>query len=325
MARPLRVEYPGAFYHVINRGNAGEKIFRSIQDREKFLEYLEASSERFSIRIYTYCLMTNHYHLLMETPQANLSQAIKWINVSYAVYFNCKRNRVGHLFQGRYKAILVDADAYLKHLSRYIHLNPLRAKVVERLDAHPWSSYPAFIGKTKPPPWLETDWLLSLFGSRRKTAERNYQKFVEVQNWDSIEDPAKKNMTGGFLLGSSEFVNWVKKTFINKVRGRKEIPQIGELQLFPSIDTIVDDICAEFGCKKIDVIHKGQKGNLPRDIAIYLSRKMSGETNVRLGNHFGQVSGAAITMRYRYIAEQLKKNRELKGRVNKVQKKIANI
>ncbi len=109
----MRIEYPGAFYHVINRGNAGEKIFKSKRDKGKFLEYLEKAVERFSIIIHTYCLIDNHYQLLMETPEANLSVAVQWVNVSYAVYFNRKRQRSGHLFQGRFKAILVDADEYL--------------------------------------------------------------------------------------------------------------------------------------------------------------------------------------------------------------------
>ena len=138
MSRPLRVEYPGAFYHVINRGNNQEKIFKNDRDREKFLEYLEKANERFSIIIHTYCLMSNHFHLLVGTPDANLSQAMQWINVSYATYFNRKRGRAGHLFQGRFKAILIDADEYLKHLSRYIHLNPVRAKLVSGPSEYQW-------------------------------------------------------------------------------------------------------------------------------------------------------------------------------------------
>ena len=118
---------------MIHRGNAGEALFRSKRDREKFLEYLSKAVERFGIKIHTYCLMTNHYHVLVETPEANLSRAVQRVNVSYAAYFNRKRRRRGHLFQGRFKSILVDADEYLKHLSRYIHLNPLRAKMVEQL------------------------------------------------------------------------------------------------------------------------------------------------------------------------------------------------
>ncbi|MFQ6673753.1 MAG: transposase, partial [Fidelibacterota bacterium] len=130
MARPLRIEYPGAYYHVMNRGNAGENIFPGRDDKEKFLEYLAKAAEQYGIVVHTYCLMSNHYHLLMETPEANLSSAIQWLNVSYAVSYNRKHRRKGHLFGGRFKALLVDAEEYLTHLSRYIHLNPVRAKMV---------------------------------------------------------------------------------------------------------------------------------------------------------------------------------------------------
>ena len=201
MARPLRVEYPGAFYHVINRGNAGEDVFKSLRDREKFIEYLETASLRFSIRIHTYCLMTNHYHLLVETPEANLSRAIQWINVSYAVYFNVKRQRSGHLFQGRFKALLVDADEYLKHLSRYIHLNPVRAKMVESAADYPWSSYPFFIGKEKIPQWLAADWLLSQFGKNLREAKKNYKAFVEGVDPGSVENPANRRQAALFSVG----------------------------------------------------------------------------------------------------------------------------
>lgn len=324
MARPLRVEYAGAFYHVINRGNAGEAIFKSIRDREKFLEYLEMASDRFLIRIHTYCLMTNHYHLLVETPHANLSQAIKWINVGYAVYFNRKRNRRGHLFQGRYKALLVEADAYLKHLSRYIHLNPLRANMVKELHAYKWSSYPAFIGKQKSPSWLETEWLLSLFGSRTKQAKRNYQKFVDVKDWKSLQDPASGNMAGGFILGGADFVGWIKKTFLNEKKNHKEVPQLAELKSFPDLETILVEVCNQFDCDKKDIVSKGRKKNLPRDVSIYLSCEISGKEKVTLGEYFGGISGAAITMRYKHMVRQLHRNRQLKGNVAKIRKRIMN-
>ena len=132
MARPLRVEYAGAYYHVMNRGNARDKIFYGDRDRERFLQYLAISAQRFSIIIHAYCLMTNHYHLLVETPEPNLSAAIQWLNVSYATYLNKKRRRSGHLFQGRFKSILVQADEWFKYLSRYIHLNPVRARIVKK-------------------------------------------------------------------------------------------------------------------------------------------------------------------------------------------------
>jgi REP element-mobilizing transposase RayT len=193
MARPLRIEYPGAFYHVMHRGNAGSDIFKSVRDREKFLEYVGKAVARY--------LMTNHYHFLVETPHPNLSQAIKWINVSYSVYFNRKRRRFGHLFQGRFKAVLIDADEYLKHLSRYIHLNPIRAGMVEHSKDYPWSSYPVFGGYAKAPEWLETHWLLSLFGSNHNKAKERYRDFVESVQNDQIENPSKDIINGAILGG----------------------------------------------------------------------------------------------------------------------------
>lgn len=321
MARPLRVEYPGAFYHVINRGNAGEDIFKSIRDREKFLEYLQAAVERYGLRIHTYCLMTNHYHLLVETPEANLSRAIKWVNVSYAGYFNRKRQRHGHLFQGRYKAILVDADEYLKQLSRYIHLNPIRAGMVTELSAYSFSSYPAFIGHVKVPNWLELSWLLSLFGKSRKNAAKNYREFVEKVDVASVEDPGK-DIRGGFILGGAEFVNWVKESFLSNRTGKKEIPQLRQLKPRKSPDAIVAAVCREFNCLTEQILRKGAKKNTARDVAIYLARELSGESSVDLGIYFGNICGAAITGRYNHTSEQIRRNRRLKGRVNRIKKGI---
>jgi putative transposase len=278
MARPLRVEFPGSFYHIINRGNAGEDVFKSFRDREKFLEYLEVASSRFSLRIHTYCLMTNHYHLLVETPGANLSQAVQWINASYAVYFNIKRQRRGHLFQGRFKSLLVDADEYLKHLSRYIHLNPVRAKMVESASAYPWSSYPFFIGKLKMPEWLAGDWLLSQFGKNLREARKNYQAFVEnVDPW-ALEDPGKSPV-GGFIIGSQDFVNWVKERFLSSEQASKEKPQLTALQSGVSLSDIVAAAGDMFVVGSERILAKGKKKNLARDVAIYLSRNLT-----RLGN-----------------------------------------
>lgn len=324
MARPLRIEYPGAFYHVISRGNAGEAIFKSNRDHEKYLECLEIATERFSIRIHTYCLMTNHYHLLVETPQPNLSQAIKWINVSYAAYFNRKRRRRGHLFQGRYKAILVEADTYLKHLSRYIHLNPIRANLAKRLDAYPWSSYGAFIDKTPKPAWLETDWLLSLFGKQQKLATRNYQLFVEEVAWDSLENPAK-DLIGGLVLGNTDFVNWVKFTFLATPDSTKKYhTQLADFDLQLAPDTVVDVVSETFGCDRESVLTKGRKRNIARDTAIYLARDLTGKSNVFLGQYFGGISGAGITGRYNHVVQQLKTNPRFKIRVNRIKKQLFN-
>lgn len=321
MARPLRIEYEGAFYHVINRGNAGEDIFISDRDHEKFLEYLETAVERFSINIHTYCLMTNHYHLLIETPHANLSKAIQWINVSYSVYFNRKRKRSGHLFQGRFKSILVEADEYLKHLSRYIHLNPVRAGMVGKPSDYRWSSYLYFIGNSKTPAWFERKWLLSQFGKSLKAAAVNYKKFVESININTLENPAK-HMHGGFILGSSDFVQWVKNTFLVIMTGEKEISELRKIGPLIEPKVIVEQVSENFKCDIDSILQKGRKNNIARDVAIYLSKKLSGETSIKLGEYFGNISGANITGRSNYIQKEIEKTKRLKTRVNKLCKLI---
>ena len=180
MARPLRITYPGAFYHITSRGNERKEIFKSLADREKFLFYLESATRRYDAMIHVYCLMSNHYHLLLETPSGNLSQILRHVNGAYTTYFNTKRQRSGHLLQGRFKAILVDMDEYSKELSSYIHLNPLRAKMIDKLEQYRWSSYLDYIGTRKPPAWLERNFILGYFGKKPSIAQRNYREFVQA-------------------------------------------------------------------------------------------------------------------------------------------------
>ena len=324
MARPLRVEYPGAYYHVINRGNNQEKIFLNDRDKQKFLEYLGKANERFSVIIHTYCLMSNHFHLLLQTPEPNLSRAMQWINVSYATYFNRKRGRCGHLFQGRFKAILIDADGYLKHLSRYIHVNPVRAKIVSTPSKYQWSSYSAYIGKEKTPQFLKTDWLLSHFGRRKKEAKRNYKAFVERADIRTLENPHKQ-LTEGFILGDLDFVNWVKEAFLSKRPEDKEIPQLMKLKPKVQIEAIVDAVSEDFACSAKQIIRKGLKKNKAREVAIHLARDLSGMSCKDLGLYFGGVSGALITIMSNRIAQEIEKNRRFKHRIEMIKTRILNI
>lgn len=322
MTRPLRIEYSGAFYHVINRGNAGEKIFKSKSDKEKFLQYLQKAVDRFAINIHTYCLMDNHYHLLLETPEPNLSVAIQWLNVSYAVYFNRKRLRSGHLFQGRFKAILIDADEYLTQLSRYIHLNPVKAKIVDTPADYPWSSYRAFIGKEKKTPdWLEIKWVLSQFGSRKKDAIRSYQSYIEEIEADDLENPHKE-VVGGLILGDTDFVNWVKKEFLSGRDDEQEIPQIKKLKPKPPLETIVSIVCDEMGYSEEQVFEKGRNHNIGREMAIFLARDFSGVSCKALGNYFGGISGPAITLNYNHFTRKLASDKKLMDKKNKIKKRI---
>jgi REP element-mobilizing transposase RayT len=324
MTRPLRLEYPGAFYHVLNRGNNLEHLFRNKRDREKFLVLLGKAKDRFFLMIHTYCLMDNHYHLLIETKEPNLSQSIQWLNVGYATYFNRRYRRSGHLFQGRFKAILIEADEYLRPLSRYIHLNPVRAKLVSTPDLYFWSSYRALIGKTRIPQFLEVDWLLSNFGEKRKEAMQRYRAFVEGVDMTKLKNP-NKEIVGSFILGRERFVNWVKETFLLGRNDTKEIPQLKQLKTRGDPRRVVDEVCKEFGCSMEQVLKKGVKRNAAREAAIYLTKELSGLTCRDLGIYFGGVSGALITMTANRIAQRQIRDQVLEERIEKIKRQIFNI
>jgi len=208
MARPLRIEFAGALYHVTSRGDKKAKIYLDDDDREEFLVTLEEVCTRFNWVVHAYCLMDNHYHLLVETPESNLSLGMRHLNGVYTQRFNRKHKRVGHVYQGRFKAIIVQKETYLMELSRYIVLNPVRARMVRTANQWLWSSYRATIGTAPPKGGLNTDWLLASFATRKSTAVDRYKAFVtEGKNQPS---PWEK-LTNQVFLGSEEFITKTKK------------------------------------------------------------------------------------------------------------------
>ncbi len=204
MARPLRLEFPGAVYHVTSRGNARQDIVVDEHDRSQFLSLLAHVVDRYGWLCHAYCLMDNHYHLLIETPQPNLSLGMRQLNGRYTQAYNRRHERVGHLFQGRFMAILVEKEAHLLELCRYVVLNPVRAKLVSHPRQWAWSSYRATVGETKAPAWLTIDWILGQFGARVGPAQDRYRAFVAEgrgggpRPWEQL--------TGQIYLGSEEFV-----------------------------------------------------------------------------------------------------------------------
>ena len=221
MARPLRIEFPGAFYHVTSRGNAQQDIFLDDEDRQRFLSVLGQVVSRFHLRLHAYCLMDNHYHLVLETPQGNLSSALRQLNGVYTQAFNRRHGQVGPVLQGRFKAILVDRDRYLLELCRYVVLNPVRAKMNRKADTYRWSSYRASAGLAPVPPYLTIDWVLAQFGKQRAAAQRRYRAFVaqgigQASPWAQLR--------GQVLLGSKAFVERMKPGLQDKRRLR-EIPR----------------------------------------------------------------------------------------------------
>ncbi len=208
MARPLRIEYPGALYHVTSRGDRREPIFEDDDDRIMFLELLCHVSERYNWVLYAYCLMTNHYHLLIETPDANLSKGMRQLNGVYTQRYNRIHHKFGHVFQGRFKAIHVQKDSYLLELSRYIVLNPVRAGMVYKAEEWLWSSYRATCGLDGGIECLSTDWLLSQFSADRTAAQESYQYFVTEGNRQAS---VWKHLKNQVFLGDDQFVEKLQR------------------------------------------------------------------------------------------------------------------
>ncbi|HSL06064.1 MAG TPA: transposase [Nitrospiraceae bacterium] len=234
MARPLRIEFPGAFYHVTSRGNARQRVFRDDEDREMFLATLAWVVARFRWRCHAYCLMDSHIHLLIETPQPNLSRGMRQLNGVYTQRFNRRHRTVGHLFQGRFKAILVEKEGYLLELARYIVLNPVRAKMVKTPEHYPWSSYRSMLGLAPVPPVLDTEWILDQFAGTRATARRRYAKFVH----DGIGVPGPwEEVKGQVLLGSEAFIERLAPHL--QECSTREIPKRQRLVDRPSLKTLL--------------------------------------------------------------------------------------
>lgn len=220
MSRPLRIEFEGALYHVTSRGNEKKAIYQELTDFELFLQILSAVCTQYNWIIHAYCLMTNHYHLLVETADGNLSKGMRQLNGVFTQTMNRKHNRVGHLFQGRFKAIIVDKDAYLLELSRYIVLNPIRAKMVNSIKEWPWSSWHCTTGSRPAPAWLATDTLLQLFDSNKQQAITEYIQFVGqgkgVTVWDNLQQQ--------IFLGNDDFVAKYQQVANKQFGDLKEIP-----------------------------------------------------------------------------------------------------
>ncbi|HET7831442.1 MAG TPA: transposase [Gallionella sp.] len=217
----MRLELSGGVYHVTSRGDGREDIYLSDADREAWLEVFAETCRRFNWVCHAWCQMTNHYHLLIETPEANLAQGMRQLNGVYTQRFNRAHARVGHVFQGRYKAILVERESYLLEVARYVVLNPLRANMVKRLEDWPWSSYLATCGQMASPPWLQTDWILGQLGKRRSTAIARYVSFVH----EGARLPSLwAQLRGQIYLGSEAFVEKMQAQ-IDKKPALDEIPR----------------------------------------------------------------------------------------------------
>ncbi len=224
MARPLRIEFPDAVYHVTSRGNARADIFDDDNDRHLFLSILGQTVKRFNWLCHAYCLMGNHYHLLIETPEGNLSAGMRHLNGVYTQAYNRLHHKDGHVFKGRFKAVLVEKESHLLELCRYVVLNPVRANMVERVEQYQWSSYLPTLGMAGVPPYLTTEWILFNFSASLPESRRLYRQFVKEGM--TVDDTPWEKLTGQIILGTEGFIQQAKEM----IGGREEIPEIPRTQ-----------------------------------------------------------------------------------------------
>ncbi len=315
MARPLRVEYEGAVYHVTARGNERGQIFFSKRDYEKFKEYMAAAKEKYGLILHAYVLMTNHYHLLIETPEKNLSKIMHYINSSYTTYTNVKRKRRGHLFQGRYKAILVDKDNYLLELSRYLHLNPVRADMAQKPEEYPHSSYRSYVAG-QIDSIVSRDTILQMITAKRKEAPERYRNFVENALGEEIASPLKK-VYGGMILGDQGFI---RDVLARLELERVEIPQVSygkALRSTMGMEEIISACCEHFGVAREEIMRN--KRSETRKTCIYLMKKHTCATNREIAELFGTLSYSAVAKISQNISKQLEIDKALRERIKGLQ------
>lgn len=292
MSRPLRIEYPNAWYHVMNRGRRHEKVFQTKQDYYTFIRCLKEASELFGLHISAYCLMPNHYHLLVQTPHANLSRCMRHINGVYTQRFNRLHDYDGGLFRGRYKAIVVEGDEYLLQVLRYIHQNPIKANLVKKMDDYPWSSHHGYSSKADKWRWLHKKELLDMLEGNKSKQLSTYSKFI-IQNLpEEIElFYLRKNLSP--LLGGKTFIDRVKASLTTK---HKE-PEIAEAKnLAITSDIILKAISLKFEISVNEIIYPKRGGNtFPRDLGMYLIKLFRMDSLQTIATDFGDIHYSTVS------------------------------
>ena len=341
MARPLRVDVRGGWYHVTARGNERKAVFRDDEDRRRFLERMEELVERFALAIHGYVLMDNHYHLLLETPQANLSAAMQWLGVSYTAAFNHRHRRVGHLFQGRFRAVLVD-EAAVAEVSRYVHLNPVRVRELgldktaqqrlrtgvgpkpdanlvrqrlQRLRQYPWSSYRAYTGATRHPSWLTTQPVTQMLGkpARSEPPAAAYRRFVETPLREGLLESPWERLEAGMLLGPADFV----RRWRGRVTGdAREQPQFNRLRPRPALTDVVRAVERIKGEPWEQF--RDRYGDWGRDMVVYVARRHGGLRLRELANAMGGLDYGSAAMASKRFGQRLLTDRSLRHHYERI-------
>lgn len=334
MARPLRIERVNGWYHVTARGNERREIYRDNRDRRHFCELLAEMVPRFHLALHAYVLMDNHYHLLLQLREANISRAVQWLNVSYSLWFNRRHERSGHLFQGRFKSVIVEPEQWGLDLSRYMHLNPVRtralgldkaqqqrlrvgasaapdpAKVRERtvqLRRYRWSSYRAYIGLARVPEWLQCDVVLALGGGAGGEPQRLYREYVEAPLREGLGKSPWEELTERVVLGSREFLVGLREQLAGDDREQRQARRLREER--PALARVIQTVEEVKGRKWGEF--RDQHGDPGRDLVLYLGRMVCGAKLSALAELVGVKEYATVAMAVKRFAARLSRHRSL--------------
>ena len=334
MARPLRFEYPNAHYHVMNRGNRGMAIFSDAEEHGLFLKKLGEFSEAYRVDVMCYCLMVNHFHLYLRTPEGNLSSFMQALGVGYTISANRRRRERGHFFQGRFKAILVEDELYGAEVARYIHLNPARVQSLLNADIEirrctarefPWSSYGAMIGLRRKPAWLKAENVLKRWGKTDGERKTNYASYVESGLLESETDPFEAAAAGS-VLGSDSFVDKMRKAFVDIVENKERRRSLGahdRLARWVSFDKLLETVCTAYGVDKSHALASWSRNNEARRVLIHLAcRHCRGRYTLRELADLCRMTTGALTRASTIMRSRISADRKLAGRVAKIEKSI---
>ncbi len=294
MVRPLRIEFAGAVYHVTSRGNARQDIVRDDVDREKWVDWLRRTVETYNWRLHAWVLMTNHAHLFVETPEANLSAAMQYLGGSYTSYFNRRHRCCGHLFQGRYKGHLIEERGYFLEVSRYLHLNPVRAKMVARPEEYKWSSYGGYQRASRAVPWVTYNRVLGEFGGPASAGRRRYVRFARAGVEEPPPSPFEEALEG-MLLGSDAFIDRMRSLLDEKPTDRN-VPQLEHLRGRPTVEAIMAAVGEHFGVDTSRWTPGHRTDDASRAVAAYLARRRFGHPAGKVAEALGYRSPSTLPL-----------------------------
>lgn len=323
MPRPLRIEYENAFYHVMNRGRESQMIFHDDAYYRAFLDTLAEAQQRFKCIIHAYCLMGSHYHLLIETPNANLSRVMRHVNGVYTQRYNRLKSADGRLFRGRYKAVLIDHDACLLQVSRYIHRQPIEVEQppVEQLTDYPWSSYLAYVGKTKPADWLERETIYRVSG--RKQRFKGYSDFI-MQGVDEETEKFYRKRNMAAIFGDKGFKQWVHEELLPELtaegKSRAAQPDLTMVQ-------VTDGVAAYYKTSAGDMrkMHRGsQQENEVRKVAMYLCQELSAAKLKEIADYFNLNHVGSVSFITHQIRQKQSKDKGFKRKLEDLIKSLVN-